>query len=94
MVAHGEYDVMNKLSVDHYSCLATNCLGPTIERGEISEGEMGIAQSVIAGRIPYMPEGNPAPSSKKVSITVRDAGTWNYNRFGCSLGSMLFLENL
>ena len=30
--------------------------------------------SVIAGRIPTMPEGNPTPNSKKVSI--RDPGTW------------------
>jgi hypothetical protein len=81
LVAKDEYDVKNKVSVHHYSYLATNCLGPIIERGEISEAEMGIAQSVIDGRIPYMPDGKPAPTSKKIIITVRDAGTWKYNRF-------------
>jgi len=80
LAAKVEYDVLNKDSVQRYSYLATNCLQPLIQHGEISEEEMGIAKSVIAGRIPTMPEGNPRPHSKKVSITVRDPGTWYPNK--------------
>lgn len=76
LVAKANYDPNNIETVQHYAYIATHCLGPIIEQGDISEDEMGIAESVLAGNLPYMPEGNPTPSSKTVSITVRDTGTW------------------
>ena len=61
----------------------TNCIRPTIEHGEISEDELG-----IAGKIPYMPARNSTPfaQTERIMPSVLNSG--------CSQGCMLTLANL
>ena len=72
LLAKKEYDSTNIASVHHYSYIATKCLGPLIDHGDITQDEMGISQSLLDGKLPYMVEGNPSASSKTVSVTRRD----------------------
>ena len=70
--ARNQYNGTVEDSIHHYSYLATNCIGPAITKGIITEKEMGVAQSVKNGKLPWQPTGDYQPTRKTVTVNVKD----------------------
>merc|ERR1711868_232645 len=79
--ARNLYDDQNENSIHLYSYYATNCVGPLITKGIISEEEMGVAQSVKDGKLPYQPAEDLHPITKTVTFNVKDFGGGKYWMF-------------